>query len=249
MKFNINTDEVVKFTNKLEKMHKSALPSAIRGTLNDAVRDVKTNTMLDESKKKFVNRSPNFFKSQSRYEKALGFNVDSMESSVGFVEGGLKGGDNYSVKDLEEQESGGTINKKSFIPLNTARISKSANKVVRANARLKSIKKIVNARNQKGKSKAEKFVNATLKAGIGGFVLGSTINGENILWRVDSLKSNLKTRKFTPKLTPLYDFNKGRSIKVKATNFMHKASIYSAKKMNWFYEKQAKRQIEKLITR
>lgn len=245
IQLNINTDSAVKFTNALEKLHRSALPSAIRGALNDAAFDVKTNTMPHHSAIEFKNRVPNFFKANSKVEKAMGFDVNTMKATVGFVEGALRGGNNFAVRDLNEQESGGTIDKKSFIPLDPARTGKSSDKPVRPNARLKSIGKIVNARNQKGASKSSKFINAVLRAGVGGFVLGSTKKGENILWRVDGLSSNVKTKKFTPKLTALYDWKQGRSVHVQGRSFMKKASLESSKKIEGYYIKQALRQIQK----
>ncbi|MBL4809315.1 MAG: hypothetical protein JKY43_04565, partial [Phycisphaerales bacterium] len=45
VEFNVNTDAVVSLTNKLEKLHKSAFPVAVRGTLNSAAFDVKQKSM------------------------------------------------------------------------------------------------------------------------------------------------------------------------------------------------------------
>ncbi|KKN42121.1 hypothetical protein LCGC14_0716250, partial [marine sediment metagenome] len=72
---NVNTDEVVRYSNKLEKLHRSAFPIAIRGTLNNAAFDVKQKTMPVSAEKEFVNRQPNFFKANSKVNMAKGFNV------------------------------------------------------------------------------------------------------------------------------------------------------------------------------
>lgn len=246
MEFNINTDAVVSFTNTLEKMGKTMLPDVIRGTLNDAVYDVKTKTMPAASGV-FIHRSKNFFKANSKFEKATGNNIGGMRATVGFFSNNLIGSSNYAVRDLQQQEKGGTIEGRSFIPLDSARTSGSHTKMVRPNARLNAIKRIVKAKNQKGKTKAEKFVNAVLKAGTGGFVLSSNSNGDNILWRVDALKSNVKRKKFEPKLTALYDYSKDRSIKIKRpTHFMQKATIMSAKKLDGFFLVRANRKIKSL---
>lgn len=245
MILNINTDALVAFTNKLEKAHKSALPVAVRGTLNDAVFDVKTNTMPGTSDNVFENRQKNFFKANSKFIKAEGFNINSMKSYVGFYENKLKNqSSNYAVKDLEQQEHGGTIDRKTFIPLDTARTGKSKNKLVKREYRLSNIDRIVKARNQKGISKKQKFIAAIYKAGQGGFVLGGPKMGENFLWRVNTLSSNLKTRELD--VVPLYDYSKGRSVKVQRTEFMEKASGMSANKMDTFYINQATRQLKKL---
>jgi hypothetical protein len=236
MKLDINTNAAVKFANTLEKIHKSALPLAVRGTLNKAVFDVKKNTMPAHAKAIFEQRSPNFFKANSRFENATGTNVNQMKATVGFVENNLKGGNNYAVQDLEEQERGGRIGHRSFVPLKRARIGNSKSKNVRANYRLSKIKRIVDARKISGRNKAAKFVHAMAIAGKDGFVL----NG-NTLFKVNSLKR--KGSGFST--TPIYSFKKARKVSVKRTGFMEKSSIESAKKMQYFFADEAKRQISK----
>ncbi|HXP52174.1 MAG TPA: hypothetical protein VN922_19615 [Bacteroidia bacterium] len=246
MQFNINSDAVVHHTNLLEKISKNALPNAIRGTLNKTVFEVKTSSMPKKSDKKFIKRQPNFFKANSRFENASGSNVNTMKATVGMVSTSLSGGNNYAVKDLEEQESGGTITHRNFVPLKTARIGNSENKPVRPNVRLSKINKIVNARNSRGKNQKEKFLKAVIEAGPDGFVLGGK---NNILFQVkykgkSSIKTKTSTFKF--KLIPLYQFRRGRKVKVKATNFMKEASLETAKKMEAFFILEAERQVKKI---
>jgi len=83
---NVNTNEVVKYTVKLEKLTRSAFPSAIRGALNKSAYDLKTKTMPKEARSTFVERDPRFFIANSKFENATGFNINAMKSSVGFVE-------------------------------------------------------------------------------------------------------------------------------------------------------------------
>lgn len=237
MKFNIDSDAVVKFANTLEKMYKSAFPSAVRGTLNKTVLHVKTQSMPSTANKNFTNRQPNFFKANSRFEPAKGFNMKAMQATVGFIPNNLKGSNNHAVSDLEEQETGGTIERKSFIPMKAARTGNNQNKVVRSNARLSNIKKIVEVKKMHAKNKRSRFVLAAIAAGKGGFVLS-----DKILWRIDSDK----TKKGGFKKTPLYSFKKGRNVTVNATGFMRTASEESAKLMPYFFEDEANRQIKKL---
>lgn len=238
MQLNINTDASVVFTNKLEQMQKSALPSAIRGALNKAVFDVKKNTLQKSADASFEKRQPNFFKANSKFENAKGFDVKTMKATVGMVESSLKGSSNYAVKDLEQQESGGTIKRKSFIPLAGARISGSGSKNVRANSRLSQIKRIIESKKSPGNNSRSRFVHAILTAGVGGFVLSG-----NRLFRVNSLKKT--NGRFMDK-TALYDFKKGRSVHVSPTNFMKKASLQTAEKIEGYYILEAQRQIDKL---
>lgn len=239
MLLNINTDAIVKFTNKLEKMHRSALPVAIRGSLNSAAFDVKIKTMPISVKKEFTERNKTFFKANSRVMMAKGFNVKSMKALVGFTESRLKGGNNFAVKDLLKQEFGGTISKKSFIPTDAARGGNKA-KPVRPSNRLSKINRIVNQNHLSG-SRKQRFIKAIHKAGKGGHVLGGTKVGTTTLFKVNSIGKNGKLR-----ITPLYDFEDGRSVKVNPTHFMANASIISGRKIEQFFIKEAKRQFERL---
>lgn len=237
MRLNINNNEVIAHTVRLERLRKHALPSAVRGTLNDAAFDVKTKTMLDQSRKDFINRSPNFFKANSSVDMARGLEINNMRATVGFIESRLRlGGNNFAVKDLEQQEYSGRIGGKSFVPLDTARKAGHASLVKPANrlSRILKANKIVIARNIGRGNKRQRFLLAVQRAGTGGYVLGSTERRENILWRVDSFEGR---NRFS--LTPLYSYSRGRKIKVKETSFMRTSSLRSGKKMNDFYRKQA----------
>lgn len=172
MQININTESTVKFTNRLEKLHRSALPTAIRQTLNKAAFDVKQNTMPVEARASFEQRQPNFFKATSRVQMANGWSVKSMKATVGFIENGLKGGDNYAVKDLEQQERGGTIRGRSFIPTDVARGGSSA-RPVRPSNRISRVRRVVNAASAHGKTRHEKFIRSAIYAGKGGYVIGN----------------------------------------------------------------------------
>lgn len=237
MKLNINADAVVKYTNTLEKMSRSALPVAIRTSLNSAAFDVKQVTMPRQANAAFVKKQPNFFKANSQVEMAKGFDIKTMKSTVGFVSKGLKGGStNFAVKDLQQQESGGRITNKSFIPLTPARGGSKA-KPVRPGNRLSSINRVVNSNSIQGKSKAQKFRKAAVQAGVGGHVIGNDKN--KILWKVESIGRKIK-------LKALYSFKQNRSVSVKGTGFMKTASLESASKIEKFYIAEAKKQIKRL---
>lgn len=240
MQLRIDTSEVVKFTNTLEKMAKSALPNAVRGALNSAAFDVKQKTMPAEAKTAFTQRSPTFFKANSRVEKASGSNINTMKSTVGFLATNAKN-NNHAVTELEQQEEGGSIPKRTFIPIDTARAGGSKNKMVRPNARLKKIQNMVDSNKTEGRSPQARFVKAVLLAGKGGFVIGN--KGNETVWRVNSLN---KTKDGKFKLSPLYSFKKGRKVAITPTHFMQKASIQSGKKLDEFYIIQAKREFDKL---
>lgn len=236
MQLNINTKSLEEHVKRLERISRSALPVAIRETLNDAAKDMKTNTMLVQSKNKFINRTENFFKANSSYDRAEGFAVNSMQAIMGMTEGKLKGGDNFAVKDLEEQESGGTIDKKGFIPMLAARKG-GARTAVRANARLKQIKNIVKANTMGFSNPKSNFIVAAHKAGKGGYFLS-----KNTLWRVNKLNP---VKSSDINLTPLYSFKKGRTAKVKATHFIEKAGGETQKKMDGYFIARAEKAVSK----
>ena len=240
---NVNTDEVVRYSNKLEKLHRSAFPVAIRGALNNAAFDVKQNTMPVSAGKEFVNRNPNFFKANSKVIMAKGFNVRTMQAMVGFTTDKLKGS-NQAVEDLEQQEHGGKIKGRAFIPLDVAR-GGSNTRPVRPSNRLTRIKKVVNARNVRGKSRQQKFIKAAMAAGAGGYVIGNFT--PKILWKITGITK--RGTKIKIKKVPVYSYEKGRDVNVSATNFMKKATLKTAKKLEGFYIKQAKKQIEKALLR
>lgn len=239
---NINSDAVVAFTNKLEKLPQTALPKAVRGTLNSLAFDVKKNTMPKQAKR-FVNRNKTFFKANSRVEMARGNNLESMKSQVGFL-ATSKTKNNKAVDELEQQEHGGKIKQRSLIPLKGSRISKSKRRKVAPRNRLgkMNIKKIVKTSDANGPTEASRFRQTIFKVGKGG-IFESTWKGRNIIWRVNSLDRSKGGRY---KLTALYSFKEGRVANIKkATHFMEKASNKTGEKVNEFFIKEAKREFFK----
>ncbi len=238
MQLNINTNAVV------EKMHKSAFPSAVRGALNKAVFDVKKNTMPSEAKKAFTQRSPNFFKANSRFENAQGFNVNSMKATVGFIPIAITGKNNHAVEDLEQQENSGTIEGRSYIAMKKARMGKG---LVRSNARMAALKNnIIDANKGKAKTAKQRYIRAAIMAvKLGKFVLGNKWKGNQTLSRIDGISSTIKTRNLKISRIPLYTFRKNRKITVAGTNFMKRASYESGLNIEKYYIQEAIRQFKK----
>jgi len=239
MILDINSKAVVVFTNKLEKIGRSALPVAIRTALNSAAFDVKKNTM-PRSALRFIHRTENFFKANSRVEMAKGWSIRDMQAIIGFTSEHLRiGSTNFAVKDLEQQEYSGSISAKTFIPLKPARVGGSFTKTVRPVNRLSVLnkQKIINAGKVRGTKAA--FVAAAHKAGAGGLVLGN--QSKEILWRINSVSGSKIN------MTHLYSVKSGRSVKVRETGFMRFASLQSAHKLEDFYITEAEKQIDKFI--
>ena len=244
MRLDVDMSAVNSFTMKLKVLHKSAFPAAVMSTLNSAAFDVKTNEMQKSADKNFVKRAPTFFKANSSVKKADGFNVNQMKSTVGMMSHKLRGPNNYAVNDLEEQEHGGDISNKAFIPINTGRISNNSNRLVSKRNWLNTIGEMVDAREGKGKTRKGKFMNAFFNSQPGQYIKGEISNGKTIVWRINSISSKRKEKRLD--LTPIYSLKKGRSIKVKGTHFMKTASLKSADKLNFFYKLAAQKQIDRL---
>lgn len=249
MKLNVNIDSVVSYTNCLEKMHKSAFPNAVRGALNKAAFDVKQSTLQKSADRSFVKRSPNFFKAFSRVDMAEGFNLKTMQAQVGMTSKGLNGGNNFAVEDLEQQEDGGSISGRSFIPLKPARGGNSA-RVVKQGNRISKIKKIIKAADVRSVNGRQRFIRAAIKAkevfGTEAYVLGNVRNGRQTLSRINRVDINSKKRTVKIKRTPLYTFKKGFKARVTGTDFSKRAGLESGLKIRQFYIDEANRQFEKL---
>lgn len=236
MVLNINSDAAVIHANTLEKTRRSALPNAIRGTLNGTALDVKKNTMPRSAESEFTQRSPNFFRANSRVDFAKGWEVDSMRAVVGFT--GKSGNkSDKAVDDLEAQEYGGRIESRAFVPMDSAR-SGGGNTRVRPSNRIGKIKNVVNSNTMAGKTPKADFILAAKKAGRGGFVIGNT--PKKTLWKIESVSGSVIRKK------PLFSYERGRSVHVSQTGFMRSASTESGGKMDRIFYKEAQKQIERL---
>lgn len=224
-------------------MHRSALPVAVRGTLNRAAFDVKKNTMPAAAKTTFIERKPTFFKANSKVAPAVGFDVRNMKATVGFTP---KGGTDQSVDDLEQQERGGSIGGRAFIPLAQARAGGSWRRNVKASARISDIKnKVVDSRRASGRSSREEYIKSAVHAGKGGWLIGNRVKGGNkYLFQVRSLK-RIDGRMMV-KAVPMFAVKRRRKVNPKATHFMQQASTKSAGQMETYYAEEAKKQFAKL---
>jgi len=178
---------------------------------------------------------------------AKGFNVRSMVSEVGMVEGRLKGSNNYAVKDLAQQERGGSIKGRSFIPISVgARIGKSYGKNVRKAQRISTVNNLVKAKKANGKTKGQRFIQSAEKAGIGGRLLTEKTRGKQFIFEIRGIKNSGKNR---IKAVPIYSYIKGRSVKVQPTKFMERSGDISGRQMDKFYQQEGQKQINRLMAR
>ena len=233
---NVDTNEVIKFTNSLEKLNKYAFPNAVRNALNSTAFDVKKRTLQISADRNFTKRQPNFFKANSRVFMATCSDIHRMEAMIAMID---LGGTNYAVDDLEQQEFGGKIGGKSFIPLDTSRTGKSYNRLVQKKNRLTGIRNVISTRNSSGSSAKQRFVKAVAFASVHSYILSD----RGILFR----KNSEKRIRGRFDLTALYSYQASRSITVQATHFMKEAAEQSAQRLPKFYMVAANREFKKVF--
>ena len=236
----INTDELVRFSNKLERLNRSSLPKVVRNTLNTVAFDVKKNTMPKSANQQFVNRDKNFFKANSRVDMAKSNNINGMRSIVGFVSNNATKS-NQAVEDLSIQERGGTISGRTFIPMNESRTSKSFNRMVAKRNRTRNLRNVVVSSAAKGANPNERFIKSAIHAGVGGIVVRT-----KAAFRIEKLTRQGNNTKVRAKA--IYSYKKGRSVRVRGTRFFGRSVDLSAKKMDGVFVKNAKTEINKLMS-
>lgn len=240
---NINSKELVILSNKLEKLRKSALPNTIRNSLNSAAFDVKQKTMPVSADKHFEKRKPNFFKANSKVIMAQGYDIKNMKAVVGFTPSNAEY-NNFAVRELEQQEHSGKIEKRTLVPLDTARSGENHGSQILPSNRLRTIRKIIDSSKAQGRNAKEKFVKSAVYAGKKGFVLGNF--GKKTLFRINTIKR--VDGKIIVGKTALYSYNPSRSVRIKkATHFMREASYISSGKLNVFFQREGMKQIQRVF--
>ncbi len=240
--FNINSDDFIKFTNKLEKMHRSNLPIAIRETLNNTAFKMKgfgsTKGQIGiQADKEFdYKRSKNLFKFMTGVQKAKGFDIGNMVSEAGIVK---KSGKDELAEGLAQQQKGGKI-KSGATPLNPSRTGKNVAKKVRKKSYLSRINTI-NLINKKGKE----FVAGAIRAHKAGRdVLLKTKSGEQIIATVKKIVKKRSGIQF--KMAWLYRVNRSGTVKLqKKRPFINRAAVQVMKSGPKEFEKQANKRIKK----
>lgn len=240
--FSIDSDNLVVATARLERIGKRELPNAARATLNRTAMHVKQVSMPNEAKEEFVQRKPSFWKAASKVEFARGAGIEQMRSTVGFVPPPNDTG--RAVEDMDQQEHGGKIGGRTFIPLKAARTSKNWHKNVKRELRMKALNEMFDSRNSnlKGKNDKENFTLSGIYAGKGGLVLGDRKNARGNK-TVFLIRKILRKKGNTVVVSdPVYSMRKNRKVQVEGTHFMRDASLKAAEKMeSIFLEEAAKR--------
>jgi len=248
--FDVNTDASIALTAKLEKLHRSAFPVAVRQTLNRAAFTTKRE-MPNTAKKAFrkSNRPglSRFIRAFSAVDKATGFSLPSMKATVGINP--AKGSD--VAKGLEKQEYGGVIESRKLIPHDKGRTSGSFNKRVKSQNRFNKIS-FVSGRPSKNRSRKSNIVaQAYVAAQTGKHLLihknKSGSNGTVFKVRGVSPKGTGSNRSVKIRLTPIYVYRHNSKSRVKSSPFVRPAAKIAAKQLDEFYSIEADKQFKRLL--
>ena len=217
MEIRVDTTELGRLTNVLIQFRKSAFPSVTRSTLNDLAFETKKN-VKKLSYRQFTIRErerQNVFNTGIIVDKAKFERVESMKSRVGLNGSGRWGALYENVK---KQETGGAIDKKSMIPLNTVRTGKSNAKKIMSR---KKLSKIDISRGNSGKY----------------FTLKSK-NGKKYIAEPVGKRKNRKLRL-------LYTYKKGRKVTIKKRPFLKPSAMEASKNTKSIFEKHAKKTLKR----
>lgn len=250
---NVNSDEVIRYTERLERLHKSAFPVAVRQTLNEQAFQTKKKELIMEFEAAFETRSKSFPKAFSKVEMATGFDVKTMMSKVGFTDRKRGGKSEQAGRDMVQQQLGGNIGGRTFIPIDPARVSKSPQKRVKAKERLSSISKakVVDSSVNRAKTSKQRYVRTALHAakryGPGTYMSHKGENGKTTLYRIDKVGSDLKTRDLFIGVTPVYSVEEGRSVRVSANPVTARAARKVNRNVERIFVKHAKGRFNKTM--
>lgn len=216
--FDVNSDKAIELTAKLERLHRSAFPVAVRQTLNDTA--FKTKELIPKaSNQKFTIRQKNLFRAFTGVNRAQGFDIGSMNSQTGILK---RSGRNKLAEGLEKQETGGSLEGRKLVPHYLARVGNSQSRKVRRKHHFNNIE-IQRLGRRRTKSKY-----ITIKKG-GGKSKATVFNTEN------------------GKLTPVYTHRKSTLTRLKKRPYLKPSSLVAANRMDKFYAKRAEQQFKRLL--
>lgn len=121
----IDTDNLVVFANRLDRMSRHDLPIAVRSTLNEMAFRMKKTEIAKSAAQEFEYKRTNVIQSLTRFEKAKGFDINRMFSRAGITEQPRR---QMVARGLEAQETGGDVEGE-LVPTKKARGGNLGSKV------------------------------------------------------------------------------------------------------------------------
>lgn len=240
VRLDVNTNANIILTAKLERLNKSAFPSAVRSTLNDAAFEHKRVNLPLSAKANMDVKNPSFFRKYTGVKRAAGFNVSSMYAEAGFSPSNeIKA--KKALEGMQKNEIGGSDDDGGMY-IGKSRTSRG---LVKKNARFKNSNVARGYKNAKrgGKSNMQRLVASKLEDKP---VFINTKNGR-FLVKVRSIASGRKDKKVDIKLDFLMRHRKQHVARTKPTHFVKEAAIKTSKQIDGFYSKNATFQFNKVL--
>lgn len=246
VRLDVNTNANIILTAKLERLNKSAFPSAVRSSLNDSAFAMKKTNILASAKLNMKVKNRSFFRKFTGVNKATGFNISSMYSEVGFINtdsNPIKG--KKAIEGMESNEVGGSDNTGSMY-LGKARGQNSLKRKVKVEKRYDR-KKLA----QGHIKRIRKGGQSNVMAMMAGWQEGKPvfIRAKSGIGYVVEVKTvfNMSTGKRDFKLDFLMRSRKKKVATAKPTHFNREAAIKTSKQIEGFYSKNATFQFNKVL--
>lgn len=241
----IDSSELKKYEKKLNDLHRSAFPNAIRSTLNDAAFEMKKNNLHTSAARNFKNtRSKTFFKRFSAVNKAKGWKINEMYSEVGMLDMGQASA-RKAVENMSMHEKGGIIDDGSQY-LKGSRVSDSYAKLVRKSNYYDKNRVVTgksNVKRGKGTRKSKFVARAYRSLKEGKPIFMNSMKG-NILVQVHNIQHRNK-KKVRIKSTLL--MKERERVKINPNKFVSKAGMFTQRKIPSNFQKNAEYQINKRL--
>lgn len=255
MRLDVNTDAAIQLTAKLEKLNKSAFPSAVRNTLNEVAFQHKA-LIPKVAKHKFdYSRNKTFFRAITNVEKASGFDVNNMKAVSGLNPNALGGKANKVIDNLEKQETGGVVDGRKLITHKNSRVGNSFGGRTQSTARhekntVHDASDAFKFQLKRTKSKKSAYISAVmsgLKAGNKNILVkgGSKGKLKGMVYSVKGVKQNVKTGKFNFSTKKLYGYVRNDKFHVKGRGFISDSRRLVIKKIDSIYTQKAQFQFKK----
>lgn len=228
------SDKLVAYSLKLAKIHRAALPNAIRFSLTDAAKDVKFRTLKKHANIQFDVSQQAFFRAFSGYKPAKGFSIDKMSSVAGMIKGNPKNSKSVASTEIAQQQIAGIVHNKSYIK------SSIPNKVSNSAYR--------KARTQRPfiVEDGMRYVKKAFDAQKANKPLLVKKNKKGVLVKVGKISK--AKGKIKIKTKPIASYKEDRSIDLKKQKpFVNNAAVESGKLLNTFFIKNAKKQIQRYM--
>lgn len=236
----IDSKDFENYRRSLNSLSKSAFPTAVRNTLNNAGFDMKKNELHKAAKEKFkYTRAKNFFKSFSYVNKATGTNVNTMSSKVGLRDLGKQSAKS-AVENMNMHQSGGTINKGNAY-LDDSRVSKNRARFVRKKNYLKKGNVLENLKGN--------FVQKAYEANKQKKPFWHTKNGNSYLVLIKSFKRTGRGKKKKIKIKSELILKKRKNARIKPNRFIGSAAKRTSAKMPQMYKVEFNKQFQRYVAR